>query len=59
MQPLIKKKIINKINKINNELKYYKTYENPYKLVKKFDSVPTKILKKLTIKNLIEKKCTI
>lgn len=54
-----KKKIINKINKINNELKYYKTYENPYKLVKKFDSVPTKILKKLTIKNLIEKKCTI
>ena len=54
-----KKKIINKINKINNELKYYKTYENPYKLVKKFDSVPTKILKKLTKKNLIEKKCTI
>ena len=51
-----KKKIINKIKR---ELKYYKTYENPYKLIKKFNSIPSKILKKLTKKNLIEKKCTI
>ena len=53
---LIKKKII---NKINNELKNFKVYENPYKLIKKFDYIPNKILRKLTKKNLIEKKCTI
>ena len=51
-----KKKII---NKINNELKNFKVYENPYKLIKKFDYIPNKILRKLTKKNLIEKKCTI
>jgi UDP-hydrolysing UDP-N-acetyl-D-glucosamine 2-epimerase len=51
-----KKKII---NKINNELKQYKNYENPYKLIKKFDFIPYKIIRKLKKKNLIEKKCTI
>ena len=51
-----KKKIINKIKK---ELNYYKIYENPYKLIKKFNSIPAKIIKKLSKKNLIEKKCTI
>ncbi len=51
-----KKKIINKIKK---ELNYYKIYKNPYKLIKKFNSIPAKIIKKLSKKNLIEKKCTI
>jgi UDP-hydrolysing UDP-N-acetyl-D-glucosamine 2-epimerase len=51
-----KKKIINKIKK---KLNYYKIYENPYKLIKKFNSIPAKIIKKLSKKNLIEKKCTI
>ena len=51
-----KKKII---SKINNDLKRYKTYENPYKLIKKFELIPNKILRKLKKNNLIEKKCTI
>ena len=42
-----KKKIINKIKK---ELNYYKIYKNPYKLIKKFNSIPAKIIKKLSKK---------
>jgi len=47
------------IGKINNELKNYKRHENPYKLVKKFDKIPEKILKRFKRKGLIYKKCTI
>ena len=51
-----KKKII---SKINNDLKNYKIYENPYKLSKKFEKIPNKILKKFLRNDLKLKKCTI
>jgi UDP-hydrolysing UDP-N-acetyl-D-glucosamine 2-epimerase len=51
-----KKQIISKINK---ELKNYKMHNNPYRLNKKFSSVSNDVLKKITRKDLILKKCTI
>jgi UDP-hydrolysing UDP-N-acetyl-D-glucosamine 2-epimerase len=54
--PADKKKII---NSINNKFKNYKTYENPYQLIKEFNSISDKIYKKFNRKDLIQKKCTI
>lgn len=47
------------ISKINNDLKNYKVYENPYRLSKKFEKIPNKILKKFLRNDLKLKKCTI
>ena len=47
------------INKINQNFKNYKTYVNPYKLKKKFKSIPDDIIKKFNRNDLIQKKCTL
>ena len=47
------------INKINQNFKNYKTYANPYKLKKKFKSIPDDIIKKFNRNDLIQKKCTL
>ena len=47
------------ISKINNELKNYKMYENPYKLTRKFEKIPNEIIKKFSRNDLKLKKCTI
>ena len=51
-----KKQIIDKINK---ELNNYKVCENPYKLIKTFEKIPNKIVKKILRNDLKLKKCTI
>ena len=51
-----KKQIIDKINK---ELNTYKVCENPYKLIKTFEKIPNKIVKKILRNDLKLKKCTI
>ena len=51
-----KKQIIDKINK---ELNTYKVCENPYKLIKTFEKIPNKIVKKFLRNDLKLKKCTI
>jgi len=51
-----KKQIIDKINK---ELNNYKVCENPYKLIKTFEKIPDKIVKKILRNDLKLKKCTI
>ena len=51
-----KKQIIDKINK---ELNNYKVCENPYKLIKTFEKIPNKIVKKILKNDLKLKKCTI
>lgn len=51
-----KKKII---SAIKNKLKNYKVYENPYKLISRFEKIPNEIAKKMLRHDFKLKKCTI
>jgi UDP-hydrolysing UDP-N-acetyl-D-glucosamine 2-epimerase len=47
------------ISIIKNRFKNYKSHENPYKLTKKFETIPNKIKKMFSRNDLKFKKCTI